>query len=116
MVPPARLTDVAPGDHVPRADGRVVMHDVPWSHDEVMLTVRGESGHPRPTWFSIKGAIEVDVLEAGTFQQRERSTWFPELDLAQLSALLLEVGVRPTSAIVRGFRTALAHTATANPH
>jgi Uma2 family endonuclease len=39
-------------------------------------------------WFWIHGAITVHVLDAGRYQERERSTCFPELDLTFLCELL----------------------------
>ncbi len=48
---------VAPGEHVPTADNRVVLHGVPWSHYETQLALRGEKASPRITF--IDGVMEL---------------------------------------------------------
>jgi Uma2 family endonuclease len=44
------------GEHVPTADGRVVMHRVPWSHYETQLALRGDVSSPRISY--LDGTIE----------------------------------------------------------
>lgn len=46
-----------PGDVVGTADQRVVLHNVPWSHYEVMLALRGESAVPRLSF--CEGTLEI---------------------------------------------------------
>lgn len=48
---------VAPGEYVPTADNRVVMHGVPWSHYETQLALRGEKASPRITF--LDGVLEL---------------------------------------------------------
>ena len=48
---------VAPGEYVPTADNRVVMHAVPWSHYETQLALRGEKASPRITY--LDGVMEL---------------------------------------------------------
>jgi Uma2 family endonuclease len=48
---------VAPGEFVPTADSRVVMHGVPWSHYETQLALRGEKASPRITF--LDGEMEL---------------------------------------------------------
>jgi Uma2 family endonuclease len=48
---------IPPGEHVPTADQRVVMHGVPWSHFEAMLALRGEKSVPRMTYLG--GVLEL---------------------------------------------------------
>ena len=48
---------VAPGEYVPTADNRVVMHGVPWSHYETQLALRGEKASPRITY--LDGVMEL---------------------------------------------------------
>ncbi len=50
-------THVAPGEHVPTADQRVVLHNVPWAHYEAHLELRGEKGTPRLTY--LDGELEI---------------------------------------------------------
>lgn len=42
MVVAPRDPAVPPGEHVPTADGRVILHDVGWAQLETILTIRGE--------------------------------------------------------------------------
>lgn len=48
---------IAPGEHVPTADQRVVLGDVPWSRYEVELALRGDKAVPRLTY--LDGALEL---------------------------------------------------------
>lgn len=41
------MLSVPVSEHVPNADQRIVLHEVPWSHYELMLAVRGEAQVPR---------------------------------------------------------------------
>lgn len=45
------------GEQVPTADGRVVMHRVPWSHYEAQLALRGDVSSPRISY--LDGAMEL---------------------------------------------------------
>jgi Uma2 family endonuclease len=45
------------GEHVPTADQRVVMHDVPWSHYEAQLAFRGDKSSPRISY--LDGTMEL---------------------------------------------------------
>jgi Uma2 family endonuclease len=51
------MAQVAPGDYVPSADGRVVMHRIPWAHFEAILALRGERSSPRIAY--LEGALEL---------------------------------------------------------
>ena len=46
-----------PGRLAETADQRVVLHDVPWSHLEVMLALRGDAPAPRLTY--LRGELEL---------------------------------------------------------
>jgi len=46
-----------PGDYVPDADQRLVLHGVPWEHFEVQLALRGERPVPRMAY--LEGALEL---------------------------------------------------------
>jgi Uma2 family endonuclease len=48
---------IPPGEHVPTADQRVVMHNVPWSHYEALLALRGDRSAPRMSF--LDGAVEL---------------------------------------------------------
>ena len=45
------------GEYVPTADERIVMYNVPWSHFEVQLALRGEASAPRMAY--LDGALEL---------------------------------------------------------
>jgi Uma2 family endonuclease len=45
------------GEYVPTADKRVVMYNVPWSHFEVQLALRGDASSPRMAY--LDGALEL---------------------------------------------------------
>ena len=45
------------GERVPTADQRLVMNNVPWSHFEVQLALRGEAPVPRMAY--LDGALEL---------------------------------------------------------
>jgi Uma2 family endonuclease len=51
------LTPVPPGEHVPTADQRLVTYNVPWSHYEVQLALRGDRPVPRMAY--LDGALEL---------------------------------------------------------
>ena len=53
----ATLTSVPAGEHVPTADQRVVTYNVPWSHYEAQLALRGEAPVPRMAY--LEGALEL---------------------------------------------------------
>ena len=48
---------IPPGEHVPTADRRVVMHGVPWSHYEAQLALRGDISVPRISY--LDGEMEL---------------------------------------------------------
>ena len=39
------------------ADQRIILHGVPWSHDEVLLALRGDAPVPRLTY--LRGQLEL---------------------------------------------------------
>jgi Uma2 family endonuclease len=45
------------GEYVPTADDRIVLHNVPWSHFEVQLAMRGDASSPRMAY--LDGALEL---------------------------------------------------------
>jgi len=45
------------GEYVPTADERIVMYNVPWSHFEVQLAMRGDASVPRMAY--LDGALEL---------------------------------------------------------
>ncbi len=53
----ATLTSVPAGEYVPTADQRVVTYNVPWSHYEAQLALRGEAPVPRMAY--LEGALEL---------------------------------------------------------
>jgi Uma2 family endonuclease len=46
-----------PGEYVPTADQRIVLHGVPWSHYETQLALRGDTSSPRISY--LNGAMEL---------------------------------------------------------
>jgi hypothetical protein len=48
---------IPPGEHVPHADQRVMLHGVPWSHYEVMLALKGDASVPRMSY--LQGSLEL---------------------------------------------------------
>ncbi len=48
---------VPPGEYVPTADQRIVMHGVPWAHYEALLALRGDTPVPRIAY--LDGAMEL---------------------------------------------------------
>ncbi len=51
------LADVPPGEYVPTADQRLVRYNVPWSHYEAELALRGDAPVPRMSY--LDGALEL---------------------------------------------------------
>jgi len=51
------LADVPPGEYVPTADQRLVRYNVPWSHYEAELALRGDASVPRIAY--LEGALEL---------------------------------------------------------
>ncbi len=51
------MASVPPGEHVPTADRRIVMHGVPWSHYEAQLALRGDISVPRISY--LDGEMEL---------------------------------------------------------
>jgi Uma2 family endonuclease len=45
------------GEHVPTADQRVVSYNVPWTHYEAQMALRGEASVPRMAY--LEGALEL---------------------------------------------------------
>lgn len=56
MVMPAHAT-IPAGEHVPTADQRLVSYQVPWSHYEAQLALRGDKSAPRMAY--LEGALEL---------------------------------------------------------
>ncbi len=54
---------VSAGDYVPTADRRIVMYNVPWSHFEVQLALRGDASAPRMAY--LDGALELMTPSKG---------------------------------------------------
>lgn len=52
-----RKASHSPGEHVPTADQRVVLYNVPWGHYEEQLRLRGDASVPRITYS--RGALEL---------------------------------------------------------
>jgi Uma2 family endonuclease len=48
---------IPPGEYVPTADQRIVIHAVPWSHYEAQLALRGDASAPRISY--LDGAMEL---------------------------------------------------------
>lgn len=53
--PPA--LPIRPGEYIPSADQRVVVHGVPWAHYEAHLAMRGEKSVPRIAY--LRGTLEL---------------------------------------------------------
>jgi Uma2 family endonuclease len=53
----ATVRDVRPGEYVPEADQRVVLHRVPWDHYEAHLAMRGDRPVPRISY--LRGTLEL---------------------------------------------------------
>ena len=53
----ATLTRIPAGEHVPTADQRLVTYNVPWSHYEAQLALRGDAPVPRMAY--LEGALEL---------------------------------------------------------
>jgi Uma2 family endonuclease len=53
----AMTVPVSPGEYVPTADERLVMYNVPWSHFEVQLALRGDAPVPRMAY--LDGVLEL---------------------------------------------------------
>jgi Uma2 family endonuclease len=51
------LASIPPGEYVPTADERIVLYNVPWSHFEVQLALRGDAPSPRMAY--LDGALEL---------------------------------------------------------
>jgi Uma2 family endonuclease len=48
---------IPPGEYVPTADSRVILHNVPWSHYETQLALRGDTPVPRIAY--LDGVMEL---------------------------------------------------------
>jgi Uma2 family endonuclease len=57
------------GEYVPTADERIVLYNVPWSHFEVQLAMRGDASGPRMAY--LDGALEL--LRPSKGHERTRS-------------------------------------------
>jgi Uma2 family endonuclease len=53
----AALPTLPEGEHVPTADHRVILHQVPWSHFEAQLALRGDRSSPRISY--LEGTMEL---------------------------------------------------------
>jgi Uma2 family endonuclease len=76
----------SPGDANERADQRVRLHDVPWSHYEILLAVRGEAPIPRMSY--LEGELELmspsldhEVIKSRIGQLIEFYAAYRKLDL-----------------------------------
>ena len=56
-------TDISPGDYVPTADGRVVLHGLNWAAFQTLLALRGETAQPRMAY--LDGAVELLMTSRG---------------------------------------------------
>lgn len=54
---------IPPGEYVPTADQRVVLHNVPWSHYEAQLAFRGDAPVPRMAY--LDGVLELMTPSKG---------------------------------------------------
>jgi Uma2 family endonuclease len=52
-----RADAIPAGEHVPTADAKIVLHNVPWSHFEVQLAMRGDGAVPRMAY--LDGALAL---------------------------------------------------------
>jgi len=52
-----RAAAIPAGEYVPTADERIVMYNVPWSHFEIQLAMRGDASGPRMAY--LDGALEL---------------------------------------------------------
>jgi Uma2 family endonuclease len=59
----ASLASIPAGEYVPTADERIVMYNVPWSHFEVQLALRGDAPSPRMAY--LDGALELMLPSKG---------------------------------------------------
>jgi Uma2 family endonuclease len=57
VVQPLVIDNVAPGEHVPSADGRVVISGLSWAQFEAMVTLRGDRSAPRLAY--LEGTLEL---------------------------------------------------------
>lgn len=57
MASPPAPAAIPAGEYVPTADERIVMYNVPWSHFEVQLALRGDASVPRMAY--LDGALEL---------------------------------------------------------
>ena len=57
------LASIPPGEYVPTADERIVLSNVPWSHFEVHLALRGDASSPRMAY--LDGALELMLPSKG---------------------------------------------------
>jgi len=103
---------IPPGEHVPTADQRVVMHHVPWTHFEAMLALRGEASVPRMAY--LQGALELmspskDHERIKSYLGRLVELYADERDLVlspygawTLKNSLKEAGVEPDECYIFG--------------
>jgi Uma2 family endonuclease len=108
----AQKPGIPAGEHVPTADQRVILHDVPWSHYEVQLALKGEA--PRPRMAYLQGALELmspsqDHERIRAYIGRLIETYALErgLDLSPYGAWTLknapkEAGVEPDECYIVG--------------
>lgn len=59
---------IPPGEYVPTADSRIVLHNVPWSHFEVQLALRGDAPVPRMAY--LDGVMELMSPSKGHEQKK----------------------------------------------
>ena len=80
--------------------------EVEWTHGGIDKLAIYEKLGVEEVWWWRKGAIEVYVLQKGTFVSAKRSRLFPDLDLELLTSMLDRDTI---SQAVRDFRKALDH-------
>jgi Uma2 family endonuclease len=68
MAAPAVPMNVPVGEFVPTADQRLVMHNVPWSHYEVLLALKGDAPVPRIAY--LEGTLELMTPSRGHEQTK----------------------------------------------
>lgn len=81
---------IPPGEYVPTADQRIVLHNVPWSHFEVQLAVRGEASVPRLAY--LEGVLELMTPSKGHERTKSLLGTLVEIYAAERDVLLSRYG------------------------
>ena len=82
---------ISPGEYVPTADQRIVLHGVPWAHYEAQLALRGDAPVPRISY--LDGSMELMTPS----KQHERVKSFIGM-LIEAYALETELDLSPYGA------------------